>query len=43
VYIHLQLDSEIESAQKLEDAYFGAELCSTVLKTDVEESDTEAS
>jgi hypothetical protein len=36
VYIHLPNDSEAQSAQKLEDSYFGAELCSTVLKTGVE-------
>ena len=36
VYVHLQPDSEVQSVQKLENAYFGAELCSTVLKTGAE-------
>jgi integrase len=31
VYVHLQPDSEVESMDKLEEAFFG-ELCSTVLK-----------
>jgi site-specific recombinase XerD len=35
VYVHLQPDSEIGSMEKLEEAFFG-ELCSTVLKTEVE-------
>jgi len=36
VYVHLQPDSEIESMDKLEEAFFG-ELCSTVLKTEEDE------
>jgi integrase len=28
VYVHLQPDSEVESLRKLEDAFFGDELCS---------------
>jgi len=36
VYVHLQPDSEVESMTKLEEAFFG-ELCSTVLKTEVED------
>jgi integrase len=35
VYAHLQPDSEVESMTKLEETFFG-ELCSTVLKTEVE-------
>jgi integrase len=35
VYVHLQPDSEIESMEKLEGAFFN-ELCSTVLKTRLE-------
>jgi integrase len=35
VYVHLQPDSEVESMKKLGETYFG-ELCSTVLKTEVE-------
>jgi integrase len=35
VYVHLQPDSEVESMKKLEETFFG-ELCSTVLKTEVE-------
>jgi integrase len=38
VYVHLQPDSEVGSMQKLEEAYFGDELCSTVLKTEAEGS-----
>src|SRR5262249_19526923 len=38
VYVHLQPDSEIESMQKLEEAYFGHELCSIVLKKEAEGS-----
>jgi integrase len=35
VYVHLQPDSEVESMKKLEQTFF-SELCSTVLKTEVE-------
>jgi len=35
VYVHLQPDSEVESMEKLEEAFFD-ELCSTVLKTRAE-------
>ena len=38
VYIHLQPDSEVESMQKLEEAYFGDELCPIVLKREAEGS-----
>lgn len=38
VYVHLQPDSEVESMQKLEKAYFGDELCSIVLKKEAEGS-----
>lgn len=36
VYVHLQPDSEVESMKKLEETFF-SELCSTVLKTGVED------
>lgn len=42
VYVHLQPDSEVESMQKLEQAYFGNELCSIVLKKEAEGSSEEA-
>ncbi|PYX12279.1 MAG: hypothetical protein DMG84_22090 [Acidobacteria bacterium] len=35
VYVHLQPDSEVESMKKLEQTFF-SELCSTVLKAEVE-------
>jgi integrase len=36
VYVHLRPDSEVESMAKLEEVFF-SELCSTVLKTEVED------
>jgi integrase len=37
VYVHLQPDSAIGSMEKLEKAFFGDELCSTVLKPKIDE------